>query len=321
MIAGMKQVVSVSLGSAAGDFVREIVLAGQTVRLTREGTNGDMDQAKRRIAELDGQVDALGLGGIDISLSVGGQIFPIGDGLRLAETAKQTPVVDGSGLKNTLERRIVRNLASAGHISKETHVLMVSALDRFGMAASFVDLGCSCVFGDLIFNIGLDFPLATLAEIEDLARKYKSRLLSVPFHLLYPTGAAQDTQTADPRYAKYYDSADIIAGDGHLILRHLPPSLPPGKGIVTNTTRPRSLARLAEAGAAWVATTTPELDGLSGGTNLMEAALVAVIGLPLADITPPVYEEWLERLGWHGSFQVLETTHGSVGPGLKSWAE
>ncbi len=301
----MKQAVSVSLGSAAGDFTREITLAGQKVRLMREGTNGDMDRARQRLEELDGSVDALGLGGIDISLSVGGQTFFIGDGLRLAEAAKTTPVVDGSGLKNTLERRVVREMADAGHLSNNSRVLMVSALDRFGMAEAFVDLGCPCVFGDLIFNIGLDFPLTALSEIEDLARKYKSRLLSVPFHLLYPTGAAQDAQTADPRYAKYYDAADVIAGDGHLILRHLPPALPLGKGIVTNTTRPHSLARFADAGAAWVATTTPELDGLSGGTNLMEAALVAVIGLPLAEITPSVYDEWIERLGWHGSFQTL----------------
>ena len=308
MMGGMKQVVSVSLGSAAGDFTREITLAGQRVRLTREGTNGDMNRAKRRIQELDGKADALGLGGIDISLSVGGQTFFIGDGLRLAEAAKTTPVVDGSGLKNTLERRVVRELADAGHIHKNSRVLMVSALDRFGMAASFAELGCPCVFGDLIFNIGLDFPLTLLSEIEDLARKYKSRLLSVPFHLLYPTGAAQDIQAADPRYAKYYDAADVIAGDGHLILRHLPPSLPPGKGIVTNTTRPHSLKRMADAGAAWAATTTPELDGLSGGTNLMEAALVAVIGLPLTEITPSVYEDWTERLGWHGSFHALKAT-------------
>ena len=301
----MKQVVSVSLGSAAGDFVREIVLAGQAVRLTREGTNGDMERARRRIAELDGAVDALGLGGIDISLSVGGQTFPIGDGVRLAEAATKTPVVDGSGLKNTLERRVVRDLAAKGHVTKDSRVLMVSALDRFGMAAAFAEMGCPCVFGDLIFNIGLDYPLTTLAEIEDLARKYKSRLLTVPFHLLYPTGAAQDSQSADPRYAKYYHDADVIAGDGHLILRHLPPSLPPGKGIVTNTTRPHSLKRLADAGAAWVATTTPELGGLSGGTNLMEAALVAVIGLPLAEITPAVYDEWIEKLGWHGTFHRL----------------
>ena len=301
----MKQAVSVSLGSAAGDFVREITLAGQPIRLTREGTNGDMERARQRIEALDGQVDALGLGGIDISLSVGGQQFMIGDGLRLAESATKTPIVDGSGLKNTLERRVVRELAASGKITAQTNVLMVSALDRFGMAEAFTELGCSCVFGDLIFNIGLDFPLTTLAEIEDLAQKYRSRLLTVPFHLLYPTGAAQDTQTADPRYAKYYEAADVIAGDGHLILRHLPPKLSPGKGIVTNTTRPHTLARLADAGAAWVATTTPEMEGLSGGTNLMEAALVAAIGLPLSEITPDVYEDWIERLGWRGAFRSL----------------
>ncbi len=303
----MKQAVSVSLGSAAGDFVRKITLAGQTVRLTREGTNGDMDRARRRIAELDGTVDALGLGGIDISLSVGDERFLIGDGVRLAEAAVNTPLVDGSGLKNTLERRVVRELAASGKITPSSSVLMVSALDRFGMADAFAEMGCPCVFGDLIFNIGLDFPLSTLSEIEDLAKKYRSRLLTVPFHQLYPTGAAQDMAAADPRYAKYYEAADVIAGDGHLILRHLPPSLSPGKGVVTNTTRPHSLARLAAAGISWIATTTPEMDGLSGGTNLMEAALVAVIGLPLSEITPTVYEKWIEKLGWCGTFHQLQT--------------
>ena len=299
-----KQVVSVSLGSAAGDFTREVVLAGQTVRLSREGVGGDMARARARIEELDGQVDALGLGGIDIYLYVNGQQFVIGDGQKLAASAKKTPIVDGSGLKNTLERKVVQELAAQGHITPQSKILMVSALDRFGMAEAFVELGCSCVFGDLIFNIGLDFPLTTLAEIEELAQKYRSRLLTVPFHLLYPTGAAQDTKEADTRFAKYYDEADVIAGDGHLILRHLPPSAS-GKGIVTNTTRPHSLARFREAGIAWVATTTPGMDGLSGGTNLMEAALVALMERPPAEITPGDYADWTERLGWRGAFHRL----------------
>ena len=183
------------------------------------------------------------------------------------------------------------------------------------MADAFVEMGCSCVFGDLIFNIGLDYPLTALSEIEDLAKKYRSRLLSVPFHQLYPTGAAQDRSSADPRYAKYYEAADVIAGDGHLILRHLPPSLPPGKGVVTNTTRPHSLTRLAAAGIEWIATTTPEMDGLSGGTNLMEAALVAVIGLPLSEITPAVYDDWIERLGWRGAVRCAEQLTKTTGTG------
>ncbi len=305
----MKQVVSVSLGSAGGDFVREVSLAGQTVRLSREGTGGDMARAHARIQEMDGQVDALGLGGIDMYLSVNGQRFVIGDGLRLAEAATRTPVVDGSGLKNTLERDVVRALASRGLVTPETKVLMVSALDRFGMAEAFVEMGCPCVFGDLIFNIGLDFPLTTLAEIEQLAQKYRSRLLTTPFHQLYPTGSAQDMSQADPRYAKYYEAADVIAGDGHLILRHLPEKAA-GKGIVTNTTRPQSMARFRAAGVRWVATTTPEMDGLSGGTNLMEATLVALMGKPLTEITPQDYEDWTERLGWHGAVHLFDENEG-----------
>jgi hypothetical protein len=299
-----KTVVSVSLGSSKGDFLREIELAGTTVTLSREGTNGDVDRAKQRIRELDGTVDAIGLGGIDAFLYVGGKQFVIGDGLRLLEAATKTPIVDGSGLKNTLERRVVRRLADQGLVTSQSKILMVSALDRFGMAEEFVNLGCDCVFGDLIFNIGLDFPLTKLSEIEGLAQKYKTRLQTVPFHLLYPTGSAQDTQHADPRYAKYYETADIIAGDGHLILRHLPERLA-GKGIVTNTTRESTIARFKDAGIAWSMTTTQEMDGVSGGTNLMEAVLIALIGKRPDQIAPSEYDDWTKRMGWQGSFQML----------------
>ena len=74
---------------------------------------------------------------------------------------------------------------------------------------------------------------------------------------------------------------------------------------MTNTTRPKSITRLAASGIEWVMTTTPELDGVSSGTNLMEAMLVALIGKPVAEIMAADYEEWIGRLGWQGSFQTL----------------
>jgi len=300
----MKHVVSVSLGSKSGDFEREIELDGQKVHVAREGTDGDYDRAMARIQELDGHVDAIGLGGIDISIWVAGKEFIVGDGRRLADAAKLTPVVDGSGLKNTLERRIVQQLAIEGRIGPGSKVLMVSAMDRFGMAEAFVEQGCECVFGDMIFNIGLDYPLSTLESLDQFAEKYRKRLLTVPFRLLYPTGASQDKQQADARYAKYYDNADVIAGDGHLILRHMPPSIA-GKGILTTTTRPHSLARYVEAGASWVATTTPDLGGVSSGTNLMEAAIVALDGRGREALTAADYEQWIERLGWRVSYSFV----------------
>lgn len=300
----MKSVVSVSLGSSAGDFTRELRMGPETVHLAREGMDGDMERAQARVRELDGQVDALGLGGIDITLEVGGERFEIGDGRRLADLAVRTPVVDGSGLKDTLEREAVRHLAEQGWIGEQTQALMVSAMDRFGMAEALVQLGCRCVFGDLMFNMGIDYPLTTLDDLKELARRYRSRLLTVPFHLLYPTGEKQTKRDPDPRFAKYYEEADLIAGDRHLICRHLPDRIP-GKGILTTTTRPDTVEQFRAAGARWVATTTPDMEGVSGGTNLMEAALIAVINRPLHEITRDDYLAWIHELGWQGSFQEL----------------
>jgi len=297
----MKQVVSVSLGSPTGDFEREIVMGNETVHLVREGVDGDMERARARIRALDGHVDAIGLGGIDIYLYVGGKQFIIGDGLRLAQEAKKTPVVDGSGLKDTLERKAVLDLADRGLAGPETRVLMVSAMDRFGMAEAFMELGSRCVFGDLMFHIGIDYPFHTLTELDEYAEKMRSRLLSVPFHMLYPTGERQLERKPDPRFQKYYDEADIVAGDRHLIHRHMPDRLP-GKGILTTTTRPSTLDEYRTAGVRWVATTTPDLDGVSSGTNLMEAAMVAVLGKPPQELTRDDYYACLRDMGWHGSF-------------------
>lgn len=300
----MKHVVSVSLGSSRGDFERTVRIDDHDVNLKRLGTDGNYDKALEIIAELDGHVDAIGLGGIDIYLEVNRKRFVIGDGQRLANAARRTPVVDGSGLKNTLERRVVDALFDSGRVTESSRVLLVGALDRFGMAEAFVERGCPCVFGDLIFTIGLDFPLTRLDEIDALAEKYRKRLETVPFHLLYPTGASQDDPASDPIYSKYYVSADVIAGDAHLITKHLPTQLD-GPGIITNTTRPHTVAKMRDAGVAWLATTTPNFDGVSAGTNLIEAALVSIYGDSTGEIGTDRLREILNTLRWTGSVSDL----------------
>ncbi len=51
-----------------------------------------------------------------------------------------------------------------------------------------------------------------------------------------------------------------------------------GKIIVTNTTTPDDVALFKQCGIKYLMTTTPVLDGRSFGTNMMEAAFVAVSG-------------------------------------------
>jgi hypothetical protein len=69
----------------------------------------------------------------------------------------------------------------------------------------------------------------------------------------------------------------VIAGDALYITRYMPDSIP-GKVVAANTTTPADVALFRQAGAKALVTSTPVLEGRSFGTNMMEAALVAVAG-------------------------------------------
>ena len=287
------QVVSVSLGSASRDHSTEATLLGRDFRIERRGTNGDLEQARAAIAELDGKVAAIGLGGIDLYVVAGARRYIMRDAARLAAAAKVTPVVDGSGLKNTLERATLQRLQSDGTVDfKGKTVLLVSAVDRFGMAEELVKLGANCVFGDLKFILGLNFPMCNLNTVRRLGAIILPVASRVPFKLLYPTGEKQDAISSTPKHRAFYDAAEIIAGDFLLIRRFLPDRID-GKTVLTNTVTPRDIELLKERGARQLITTTPEFEGRSFGTNVMEGVFAA-----LGARTPEEYLALLEQLNW-----------------------
>lgn len=103
----MRRIVSVSLGSSKRDKTVKATVLGQEFILERIGCDGDVQRMMRLIAELDGKVDALGLGGIDLYLFGAGRKYAIRDAKKIASVAKKTPVFDGSYLKNTWEKRAI----------------------------------------------------------------------------------------------------------------------------------------------------------------------------------------------------------------------
>lgn len=291
----MKTIVSVSLGSASRDHRAEVELLGESFDIRREGMDGSIDRALKRLRELDGTVDAIGLGGIDVYLYAGKERFALRDGLRLLNAVKATPVVDGSGLKNTLEREAVEYLQrDLGLPLAGKRVLMVSALDRFGMAQALVAAGADVIFGDFIFALDLDRPVRGLDEFEDMARKYLPDACKLPFQFFYPTGKKQD-RPPEPKYPEYYDDAEIIAGDFHFMRRYMPDRLD-GKLVLTNTVTARDVDELRDRGVATLITTTPDFAGRSFGTNVVEAALVALAGKAWIDVTPSDYARLLAGL-------------------------
>jgi hypothetical protein len=291
----MKSVVSVSLGSSSRDHRAEATLLGERFDISRVGTDGKLDVAIGMVHELDGKVDAIGLGGIDVYLYAGRHRYALRDGLRLLEAAKITPIVDGSGLKNTLEREAVRFMQDELSMDlRGKHVLMVSALDRFGMAQALVDAGADVLFGDFIFALDKDMPVRGLHEFEALAEKYLPDACKLPFQFFYPTGKKQE-KPPEPKYPRYYEEAEIIAGDFHFMRQFMPERLD-GKIVLTNTVTERDVNDLAARGVKTLITTTPELAGRSFGTNVLEAALLALLGKKWSDVEPADYERLLLEL-------------------------
>jgi hypothetical protein len=300
----MLKVVSVSLGSSSRDKTTRSTFLDQQVELSRQGTDGDMGKAIALISSLDGNVDAIGLGGIDLYLCAGKRKYVIRDARKLASAAKVTPVVDGSGLKLTLERRVVEALAAdfEGPPLKGAKVLLVSSVDRWGMAETLSAHAKEIVFGDLLYALGIPIPLRTLRAVERLARVVAPIITQLPFSLLYPTGEKQKVHK--PKHTEYFLWADWICGDFHYIRRNLPPRLD-GKVILTNTTTAEDRELLRGRGCSYLVTTTPVLEGRSFGMNVLEGCLVALIRQRGDIVSPETIEVYLNKLDLKPSIERL----------------
>lgn len=292
----MKRVVSVSLGSSKGNKSNEVELLGERFSIERIGTDGDLNRFAALFSELDGKVDALGVGGADIFLVSGKRRYTFRQIARLVSGAKQTPVVDGSGLKHTLERMSIDWLQDSGEVDfAKERVLLVSAVDRYGMAQALDRLCPNVIYGDLIFGLGLPIPIRSYRGVQRLARLTLPIVTRLPFKWFYPTGEKQDTRT--PKFKKYFDWATFICGDTHFIRRYMPDRME-GKTILTQTLRKHSIEEFRTAGVGRLITTTPVIGGETFATNVMEAVIVALLGKRPSDLAEEDYKAVLDRLDW-----------------------
>jgi len=292
----MKHVVSVSLGSSQRNKSAEKEFAGVSFRLERVGTDGDVRRAAQLIADYDGKVDAIGLGGVDRYLVAGRRRYELRDAARMARGAKVTPVVDGGGIKRVLEPLIIRRLVERGELEvKGKRVLMVCSVDRPGMAQVFPELGAQVVYGDLLYAIGVPIALTSLRQVAILGGISLPILRFLPISVLYPTGGQQEG--SKPKHPKWFRWADVVAGDFHYIRRYMPEDMQ-GKVIVTQTTRADDVEELRKRGVSKLITTTPPIEGESFATNVMEGVFVALAEKRPEEMTEEDYLRLAEEVGW-----------------------
>jgi hypothetical protein len=300
----MKRAVSISIGSSKRDKSVEVELLGEKVLIERIGTDGDMEQAALRYKELDGKVDAFGVGGADLEVIVAGKHYPLYSVKPMVRYVKETPLVDGGGLKNTLEYRLAPYIDD--HVGEYVKGLGKKAfitlgVDRWGMTTSFLDHEYECIFGDLMFGLGMPFTVKSAAALKRLAAVMMPIAGRLPFEWIYPTGEKQEKRV--PKWEKYYHWGTVIAGDCLYIKRHMPDRLE-GKVIATNTTTQADVEAFRVAGVKYLVTSTPVIEGRSFGTNMMEAALVAISGRKRV-LSRDELNQLLDQLGFEPQLQEL----------------
>lgn len=295
-MAAIKEVVGVSIGSARRDHEVVLELLGEEVRIRREGTDGDMAEAVRRLRALDGKVDAFGLGGIDLFLRAAGHDYYFRDAMQFRRAVSATPLVDGSGLKGAVEADVVRFMREdLGLQLAGKRVLMTSAVDRWGMAQAFYEAGCETTCADMLYALGIDIMIHDYKTLVRFVHALCPIVRQMPFKWLYPSEADHET-AIDTKHADLYESADIVAGDYKYVRKWMPEDMS-GKWIVTNTTTAEDVEFLRDRGVELLVTSTPRLEGRSFGTNVMEATLIAVSGSE-RPLEARAYMELLGRLGF-----------------------
>lgn len=278
----MKRAVSISLGSSARDKSARVRFKGEEIQIDRIGTDGDIQKAHQMYLDLDGKVDAFGVGGVDLYLRLDSREYPLRAALKLVEGVKTTPLVDGRGLKHTLERRVFELAKEKmGGVPHFSQAFVPVAVDRVGLAQAVAEVSDRVVLGDLMVALGVPLPIYGIPAFKRVARIMLPMVSWFPMSMIfYGSGGAEQK----PKYTKFFMASDLLAGDYLFMRKYMPPDIS-GKTIITNTTTDENVELLRQRGARMVITTTPRYDGRSFGTNMMEAALTAFAGKgrPLTD--------------------------------------
>jgi predicted amino acid dehydrogenase len=304
-----KQILSVHLGPV-GETVQEVSLLGQTLTVRRIGADGNQDRVAELIQEYDGKVDAIALEGMSAKLNLGSASVTHAVGDQLRKSAKQTPVLDGGGIRGALERWAVR-LASEAQpgLFSQKNVLMVPGLNHRGLAAALEETAAEISYADSIIYFRLPTALSNNVALDRGAGPVLAQLKDEPFRRIFPLPGTPGVSRVDAPFQR----ADVLAGDMGAIRRYAPAELK-HKIVVVESASDEDVADLRSRGVDMVITTMPwennELARLPSA--VIEAIFVALRPNPAAPLNEDTYLNLMADLVWTPKILPLKETDGQI---------
>jgi hypothetical protein len=265
----MKRILSVCVGAARDDYAVEAQVLDQRVQVSRVGVDGNWERALQLLRASDGQVAAIGLGGL---------WRPRDRRLQAArEAVRVSRFADGRRVRPMLARRALAaleaHLNKTGATLEGRRALLPCAAVAAPLAETLAAFGCSIVAGDLLFTLGLHLPLR-----QGLAVRAASQLLA-----WLPDRGSSAPKGAAERWQALAADADVLAVPQPGVLAAIGVA-PEGKILVVEAAEAGALAALRQAGALAVISAGPDVGGRCLEADAVEAVLLALSEKPEAEI-------------------------------------
>ena len=276
----MRKVVILHLQPYYKPEVEFISLLGERIELSHIDCQGQIDTAASYIKSHDGQADAIAIVGATHQIQLGQEKTEHAKSDLLFSIAKTTPVIDGAGILNAVERWSVRLVdeIEPGIWSKKK-VLMVPGLNHGGMAESFQAYTTDINYADpiLYFDLPAIPGIGSKESLVAVAESTLNQLKELPYHLLFPYPRNSENRST---HNKPFTDSHILAGDIGAIKQTAPADLS-GKTVVTTHVSKEEVKALQKQNLSILVTLLPNLSHdtrkfAHHAPAIVEACLVAV---------------------------------------------
>jgi predicted amino acid dehydrogenase len=289
----MKRIVSVSLGSAAGDYEFTTNFLGHTFHIRRVGADGDPRRAEALLRRFEGEADALGLGMVRDHATVGTRRFVDHLTARLEVAASRVPITTGATLRTFFDEWAVRHVQEEqGDYFTNARVLFLSGITNYRTATVLAEHTRNLAFADPVTLHGVPMVLRSLRGLETYARA------AAALHRWTPSPAVPDGVPPRPaRPGRVLSGAlawaHVIVAPAHELDRW-PAGQLRRKVVLTSSITDEALARLGEQGVYVVVDRTPKLLDRVVGLNVIEAMILAALDKSRDEV---LHDDYLQVLG------------------------
>jgi hypothetical protein len=273
----MKTVISISLGASSQDFEFTVPFLGQKLNVRRLGTDGSAARALKLLKLWETKADAIGLGVLKDSYTLGARRFIERDTLRLRQAVTHTPVTTGERLGELyLEWAVRQTQNELGRCFDNARVLFFSGMAQQKLAHTMAEYSANLLFADPLLQLGVPKLLTSLAALQRYSDGAHYLSGWTPPRVLPAPLRRQWTQFV---LCKAMAKATVIVAPAHELdafgLEELA-----GKTVITSALNDARLAQFKDKGVHLVVDGAPVLHGHVLGPETLDAMILAATGKP-----------------------------------------